>query len=268
VLRAAVACAHLEYVLARDLETFALCPVPQLVELVGGLLLGLGEPAPDRACGHGSNVNMRSHIYLRTGRIGVLVITVGEPEAFVKRRERIFTVRFQVAAAPLPLQLPEHTGDLVSGNVGQRPVGVELGEQQAEYAGAARRLFWSARQGRTGRHRRRLDRGGARLTQCPHLRCHRSSLAALVSPPLDGGRGAGVRADRPWLVALVVHDAYRAALRPGATQGLADAQPSLAENHDQGAVTDSSGVRWPEHAAISAAASACEHLGPHSAWQR
>ena len=73
------------------------------------------------------------------------------------------------------------------------------------------RLLGSACQGRTGRHRRRLDRGGVRLTQCPHLRHHRSSLAAPVSPPLDGGRGAGVQADRPRLVAVAAHDAYRGA---------------------------------------------------------
>ena len=35
---------------------------------------------------------MRSHIYVRTGRTGVLVITISEPEAFMKRRERLFTV--------------------------------------------------------------------------------------------------------------------------------------------------------------------------------
>jgi hypothetical protein len=44
---------------------------------------GTSGPAPDRACGHGSSVNMLSHIYMRNRRACVLVITVGEPEAFV-----------------------------------------------------------------------------------------------------------------------------------------------------------------------------------------
>lgn len=53
VLCAAIAGAYLKDVLAGDLEALALRPLPQFVELVGRLLLGLGDPAPDRACGDG-----------------------------------------------------------------------------------------------------------------------------------------------------------------------------------------------------------------------
>src|SRR6266568_342172 len=51
VLRAAIDGDHLEHVIAGDLEALPLRPLTQLVELVGRLLLGLGEPVPDRAPG-------------------------------------------------------------------------------------------------------------------------------------------------------------------------------------------------------------------------
>ena len=58
----------------------ALCPLPQFVELVGRLLLGLGDPAPDRACSHGSSENMRSHIYPQDRGSDRAVTIADEPE--------------------------------------------------------------------------------------------------------------------------------------------------------------------------------------------
>ena len=66
----------------------------------------------------------------------MLVITAGEPEAFVKRRERLFTSRFQVAAARCPysrLSILAILSPVMSAN-GQSAL--SHGEQPAEYAGA------------------------------------------------------------------------------------------------------------------------------------
>jgi len=59
---------------------------PQLVELVGRLLLGLGGLAPDRSRDLISRVSMRSHIYMRSYRPAVSATMVGEPEVPAKRR--------------------------------------------------------------------------------------------------------------------------------------------------------------------------------------
>jgi hypothetical protein len=64
----------------------ALPGAPQLVELVGRLLLGLGGLAPDRSRGLISRVSMRSHIYMRSYRPAVSATMVGEPEVPAKRR--------------------------------------------------------------------------------------------------------------------------------------------------------------------------------------
>jgi hypothetical protein len=48
---------------------------------------------------------MRSHIYMPNRLTGVLVTTVSEPEAFMKRQERLFTVAVPGRRRPLPLQL-------------------------------------------------------------------------------------------------------------------------------------------------------------------
>ena len=187
---------------------------------------------------------MRSHIYVRTGRTGVLVITVGEPEAFVKRRERLFTVPAPGRRRPLPLQLPEHTGDLVSGDVGQRPVGVELGEQSAKDGGAGAAVV---RVGTSGEDRKTSTAAGPWWR--PGSRSARTcAVIAPASRRLLAHRWmvAVAPESRPtvrglWPLPSMTRTARRSGrYRPGATQGLADAQPSPAENRDQGAVTEAS----------------------------
>jgi hypothetical protein len=85
MLHAAVVRTHLEHVLAGDLEALALRPLPELFELVGSLLLGLGDPAPDHACGHGSSVNMQSHIYMRSRPAAAFMTTADESEVAVEQ---------------------------------------------------------------------------------------------------------------------------------------------------------------------------------------
>jgi hypothetical protein len=193
---------------------------------------------------------MPSHIYLRTGQTGVLVTTVSEPEAFMKRQERLFIVPVRGRRRPLLLRLPEHAN-------GQSAFSRPSTPEQL------RRLFGSVRQGRTGGHRRRPDRGSG--SSVPRT----CAAVAPASRRLLARRwmvavAPESRPDRPWLMALAVHDAYRGA---PVDVGRARRKASLVRSAALQRTMIRARLRMlvrevAEHAAISAVAAARGHLGP------
>ena len=93
-------------------------------------------------------VNMRSHIYMPNRWTSVLVTTVSEPEAFMKRQERLFTVPVPGRRRPCPyscLSILAILSPVMSAN-GRSAL--SHGEQPVEYAGATGG-------GCSGRHARR-----------------------------------------------------------------------------------------------------------------